>query len=181
LLFVDSHFLNADTCSRIRTAMDRGVAEAAEVLQGSAAVDRRARDATVIDVDPTTLTEVEAALDARRDAIAAFFGIALTEREGAGFLRYTTGGFYGPHRDWTGTSAWPAAARRRIALVVFLNSSRESPGQGEHAGGTLRIFDDEIRDVLPREGCLVAFEATLLHEVLPVRTGIRDVIVDWFY
>ena len=181
MLFVDPDFLGADTCRRIRSAMDRGVAEPAEVLHDAAGADHRGRDATIIEVDPITLSAVETALDARRDAIADFFSIQLTEREGAGFLRYSPGGFYGPHRDWAVTSSWPAAVRRRLSLVVFLNNSHDSPAPGEHAGGTLRIFDSETRDVVPREGCLVAFEATLVHEVLPVREGIRDVIVDWFY
>lgn len=181
MLFVDLDFLEADACRRIRAAMDRGVAEPAEVLHDVAGVDRRARDATVIEVGPVVLREVETALDGRRDAIADFFHISLTEREGPGFLRYTTGGFYGPHRDCAATSSWPAAVRRRVSLVVFLNNARESPAEGEHAGGTLRIFDTDTSDVVPREGCLVAFEATLVHEVLPVRAGIRDVIVDWFY
>jgi predicted 2-oxoglutarate/Fe(II)-dependent dioxygenase YbiX len=30
-------------------------------------------------------------------------------------------------------------------------------------------------------GTLVAFASDVLHEVLPVTAGIRDVVVDWFY
>jgi len=171
-IFVDLRFLDRETCRRIRTAMDLGTKEPAEVLHDAAAADRRARDATIIEVDSATLVEVEAALDTRREAISALFGVTLAEREGTAFLRYTTGGFYGPHRDRASLSSWPDAARRRVAVVGFLS---------ECSGGTLRLLDGEPRNVDPREGCLVAFDAALLHEVLPVRAGVRDVIVDWFY
>ena len=40
-----------------------------------------------------------AALDEQRTAIAAFFAIPLTRREGAGVLRDRAGGFYRCHRD----------------------------------------------------------------------------------
>ena len=36
-------------------------------------------------------------------------------------------------------------------------------------------------DVVPRRGMLVAFPATMLHEVTVVRRGVRDAVVDWYY
>ena len=163
--------------------MDRGTPEPAEILVGrvppkadppvTIALDVEVRRAISIEVDPETLENVERRLDAHRETIAAFFDARLDGREGAGFLRYGPGGFYRPHHDRADLPSWPAAARRRIAIVMFLND--------EFTGGTLRVLDEEPIDVLPRAGSLVAFPATALHEVLPVRTGTRDVIVDWFY
>ena len=162
--------------------MDRGTHEPAEILVGrvppkadppiTIQPDREVRRATSIEVDPETLENVEGRLDAHRDTIAAFFGVTLVGREGVGFLRYGPGGFYRPHRDRADLPSWPGAARRAVAIVIFLND--------EFTGGTLRVLDDEPIDVLPRAGSLVAFPATALHEVVPVRTGTRDVIVDWF-
>lgn len=152
--------------------MDTGVADDAEVLEEAFARRDAIRHAASIEIDGRVVREVEARLDAARQAMAGFFNVVLTDREGAGFIRYPEGGCYAPHRDRADVASWPDAARRRIALVVFLND----------AGGTLRVFlDSSPADINPREGLLVAFPADALHEVTVVRGGFRDVIVDWFY
>lgn len=162
--------------------MDRGASEPAEILRRDISLDEAVRQASSIEVDALTLASVEQRLDAGRHTIGAFFGLALTAREGAGFLRYGPGGFYRPHRDHGIVASWPAAAQRRISIVVFLNGSTDGSAAGEFGGGALRLYDAaEAQDIVPREGLLVAFPATLLHEVLPVRDGTRDAIVDWFY
>ena len=167
--------------------MDRGASEPAEVLDHRITLDTGARMASSVDVDASTLAGVERRLDRQRAAVDGFFGLHLTGREGAGFLRYGPGAFYGPHRDRAVVASWPGAARRRISLVVFLNdgtgaSAPDAGVPGEFTGGTLRLHvtGSEPLDIVPRQGMLVAFPATTLHEVLPVREGTRDVIVDWF-
>ena len=158
--------------------MDRGVAESAEILADGPALDREARRALIIEVDPATLAHVETRLDAARGDLSARCGVPLGGREGAGFIRYSHGGFYRPHRDRAMDADWPGAARRQIAVVVFLNAG--------FTGGELVIYPDAPHDetpirVTPRQGSLAAFDAALLHEVRPVAGGTRDVIVDWFY
>ena len=182
VIYREPAFLDRAACARIVAAMDDGVIEQAEVLDGGFEWDRAIRHATSIDVAPVVLEELERALDSRRSRLANFFGIALAEREGAGFLRYPAGGFYAPHVDRAYVDAWPAAARRAIAVVVFLNGAREGKADGAFNGGTLRIFaDGNTMDVVPRAGLLVAFRADVLHEVTEVQDGIRDAVVDWFY
>ena len=161
--------------------MDRGDAELAEILHDGVALDANARRASSIEVDPIIVAAVEERFDSARSSLSALCGVTLSGREGAGFIRYSDGGFYGPHRDQGHDPQWPSAARRRIAVVVFLNS-------GGFIGGERMIYTepraDNLRDTLeitPREGLLVAFDAARLHEVRPVSGGIRDVIVDWFY
>jgi predicted 2-oxoglutarate/Fe(II)-dependent dioxygenase YbiX len=163
--------------------MDRGAAEPAEILGQHVTFDDDVRRAMSVDVEAATLASVERHLDARRGAIASFFGITLGDREGAGFLRYARGAFYRAHRDRGDVASWPAAARRQISLIVFLNDGAGGERAGEFSGGELRLHDIEPQpvDIVPRQGMLVAFPATALHEVLPVREGTRDVIVDWFY
>lgn len=152
--------------------MDVGVPDDAEVLEEAFARRDAIRLAVSIEIDEGVVRDVEARLDAARQAIADFFDVSLTDREGAGFIRYPEGGFYAPHRDCADVPSWPDAARRRIALVVFLND----------ASGTLRLFlDNSPVDINPREGLLVAFPADTLHEVTVVQDGVRDAIVDWFY
>ena len=69
-------------------------------------------------------------------------------------------------------ASWPEAARRSVAVVLFLN--------GDFEGGLLRLFAGETIEIAPQAGLLVAFPADLLHEVTVV-SGTRDAVVDWFY
>jgi predicted 2-oxoglutarate/Fe(II)-dependent dioxygenase YbiX len=165
-------FLDAATCRRIRARMDGGAVEPAEILDDGIALDEDVRRAANIDVDEATRLAIEAEIDARRDEIGRFFGVTLSGREGVNFLRYEAGDFYLPHVDRAFIESWPDAAQRQVAIVVFLN--------GDFTGGELALIDARV-DVIPQEGLLVAFDAGMLHEVLPVREGRRDVIVDWFY
>jgi predicted 2-oxoglutarate/Fe(II)-dependent dioxygenase YbiX len=178
-LLIDA-FLDAATCRRFRALMDHGAGEAAEILDDTITLDEEVRRVAVIDVPYSAIEEVEKRLDTARDAVGRFFGVSLTSREGANFLRYQKGGFYLPHVDRAVMESWPDAARRQVALVVFLNGSSELPGPGEFRGGELCLIEARV-DVVPREGLLVAFDAGMLHEVAPVAEGTRDVIVDWFY
>jgi predicted 2-oxoglutarate/Fe(II)-dependent dioxygenase YbiX len=177
-------FLDRDTCERIREAMDAGDAEPAEILEEQIALAPDHRCAAHVEVDAATLDLVERLLDAARPRIEAHFGVSLGDREGPSLLRYEQGGFFGPHRDRGTVPSWPAAARRRVSIVVFLSSSSEVESSGTFEGGTLRFHPDDaarLPDVPARARTLVAFPADLIHEVTPVARGVRDVIVDWFY
>jgi predicted 2-oxoglutarate/Fe(II)-dependent dioxygenase YbiX len=175
--------LDADRCRWVRTAMDATAGERAQVLN-----DGEGRLAIDVDVSDDVIDFVESRLDAQRDRIAAFFRMALRGREGAGFLRYEAGGFYGPHVDRAEMPSWPDAARRAVTIVLFLNSSREADPTGGFSGGCLRVFGSCVsglaeshRDVVPKAGMLVAFPSSTAHEVMPVVDGCRDAVVDWFY
>ena len=163
--------------------MDAGTPEPSEVLGGGMTLDEEVRRAAHIDIDTRVLQVIEDRLDAAAPAIGRFYGLQLTEREGTGLLRYPAGGFYKPHRDYAINTAWPGAARRRIAVVVFLASSRDEEASGLFGGGWLRLFPDDgdAIDLKPRQGTLVAFPADTLHEVTVVGDGLRDTLVDWFY
>lgn len=161
--------------------MDAGRAESAEVLHDTIDEQDAVRRAHYVDVAPSVLADVESRLDAERAAIAAHFALPLTGREGAGFVRYPDGGFYRPHRDRADVPSWPDAIRRRIAVVLFLNGSRDIDPGGDFDGGILRLLEGHAIDLVPQQGTLVAFRADLLHEVTVVRGGRRDAIVDWFY
>jgi predicted 2-oxoglutarate/Fe(II)-dependent dioxygenase YbiX len=163
--------------------MDAGVPDPAEVLGAGVSALDQVRRAEMVDVGPDVLALVEARLDQERDRIARHLGVTLEDREGTGFVRYRAGGFYRTHVDWSDSPAWPDAARRRVAAVVFLNTSRAWDPNGEFLGGVLRLLPDdgEAEDIVPRAGTLVAFPATMLHEVTTVSNGVRDAAVDWFY
>jgi predicted 2-oxoglutarate/Fe(II)-dependent dioxygenase YbiX len=177
-------FLEPEECRRVQIAMDRGVPEPAEVLYEQTEIEPDVRRASSFDVDAETLDLVEGRLDSLRSTLGDFYATRLGPREGANFLRYEDGGFYRRHRDRAEVASWPGAAWRRLAIIVFLNSGRDAETSGSFAGGTLRLFpEDEAQaiDIPPVAGTLVAFPATVSHEVTVVRDGTRDTIVDWFY
>jgi predicted 2-oxoglutarate/Fe(II)-dependent dioxygenase YbiX len=155
--------------------MEFGRAEPAEILADEPAIDDAARNALSIEIDASERVTVELALDAARPVVAARCGVTLTDREGAGFIRYRPGGFYRRHCDRANDPAWPGAALRRVSVVLFLNS-------GDFTGGELVLYQGTTPVVVaPQEGTLVAFDAATPHEVQPVVGGTRDVVVDWYY
>jgi predicted 2-oxoglutarate/Fe(II)-dependent dioxygenase YbiX len=182
-IFTAADVLDATACRRVQAAMDAGTREEAEVLADEIELQEDVRRATLIDVADAVLAMVEAALDTRRDPIAQFYDVMLQSREGTGFLRYETGGFYKPHVDRADVPSWPETARRQITVVLFLESSREVDPSGGFSGGVLRLFPDDGDpiEIVPTMGTLVAFPASMPHEVTPVTSGRRDTIVDWFY
>jgi predicted 2-oxoglutarate/Fe(II)-dependent dioxygenase YbiX len=183
-VLVIENALDETNCAQIRRAMDAGVAEAAEVLDHRIELQEDVRRASHVEVDPATLQRLDATLDAHRARIEQFFRLSLPGREGISLLRYGAGGFFKPHRDHGYVDAWPDAGRRRVSLVLFLSTSRDIDPRGTFSGGALRVYADDARppqDIHPRAGTLVAFLSTTLHEVMPVRDGIRDAVVDWCY
>lgn len=177
-------YLSARECRAVREAMDGGCPEAAEMLQDDIRLDEDVRRAAHVEVDEATLTAIEARLDGVRPQLEAFFGVRLGAREGASLLRYRTGGFFRRHRDRGHVASWPPAARRLISVVLFLSSSRDNTPAGRFSGGTLDLLDDHgtvVRRVTPAAGTLIAFRSDTLHEVQPVRDGVRETVVDWFY
>ncbi len=178
-----SAFLNVEACAATRAAMDRGASDPAEILEDTVEHQDHVRRTLSIEVDDTTLGQVERAFEDARDRLAELTGMPLGVREGAGFLRYLPGGFYRSHRDRGDLPSWPGAARRQLAVVLFLNTARAGGDPEGFTGGVLRLYPEgrEPIDIVPVEGLLVAFPATLLHEVTRVGDAVRDAVVDWFY
>jgi predicted 2-oxoglutarate/Fe(II)-dependent dioxygenase YbiX len=182
-IFIAADVLDATACRRVQAAMDAGTGEEAEVLADEIELQEDVRRATLIDVADAVLEMVEATLDSLRAPIAQFYDVVLQSREGTGFLRYETGGFYKPHVDRADVPSWPQTARRQITIVLFLESSRHVDPSGGFSGGVLRLFpeDSEPIEIVPRVGTLVAFPASMPHEVTRITSGRRDTVVDWFY
>jgi predicted 2-oxoglutarate/Fe(II)-dependent dioxygenase YbiX len=183
-IFVAENVMGEASCRLVRAAMDDGAPEPAGILSGDIEVAEHERRASEIDVDEQVLGLVETCLDAQREAIGDFFGRTLGSREGPGLLRYPAGGFYGAHVDLAEVASWPQAAERAVAVVLFLESSRDVDADGGFSGGLLRVYGDGDGaapvDIVPTRGTMVAFPADTLHEVTPVLDGTRDTVVDWF-
>ena len=175
--------MDVPTCRRVQAAMDAGTPEEAEVLSDGFEVHDDGRRATQIDIADAVLAMVDATLDSVRIPVASFYRLVLQSREGVSVLRYETGGFYKPHVDRAHVPSWPLTERRQITMVLFLESSRDVEPAGGFSGGRLRLFpeDGDPIEIAPKAGTLVAFPASMLHEVTRVTSGRRDTIVDWFY
>lgn len=181
-LFRQSGFLTPAECRRVRAAMDLGATEPAEILDAGVTSRPGTRNAVLVEPAEDVIDLIESRLESCRDSVGASLALTLGDREGVGFVRYPSGGFYRPHRDRGDDVQWTAASRRAAALVIFLNSSREvSRAAGEFDGGILRLLEPQLKILIPEAGLLVAFPADVLHEVTEVRGGTRDTIVDWFY
>jgi len=181
-LFRQPAFLRPEECLAARRGMDQGNIEQAEILRQGIHLETSVRVATLVEPEFALIRAVEAKLDACRAHVQGALGLVLGDREGAGFIRYPSGGFYRPHRDRDDDAGWDGATRRAVALVLFLNSSKAAAPTGEFDGGLLRLFfEGHDIDVAPQAGLFVAFPATVLHEVTEVRDGTRDTVVDWFY
>lgn len=184
-MFVLPDVLSSSACGRLRAAIDRSALSPAAILVDDYHVDMAVRQTMEADVDAGTIAEVEAILATVRPRVASFFAVPLAGAEGPGFLRYLPGGFYAPHRDILETDG--ETFPRRISIVLFLTTSSTADRDGTCDGGALRLYGlDEadgsgVVDIAPVAGTLVAFPSSRLHEVLPVQSGIRDAIVDWFY
>jgi predicted 2-oxoglutarate/Fe(II)-dependent dioxygenase YbiX len=174
-MLIDTHYLGDADCAAIRRAMDAGEACPAEVFAGDFIVDPDVRRAADITVDAATIARADAIVEAARTRLETHFAVTLGNREGAGLLRYVRGDFYRLHRDAAEDDA--ALGQRRVSVVLFLS------GGASCEGGRLRVYDDRgaWQAVEPAAGLLVAFDSRQWHEVLPVESGVRDVIVDWFY
>jgi predicted 2-oxoglutarate/Fe(II)-dependent dioxygenase YbiX len=182
-IFIAEDVVDAHICQRVQAAMDTGTPEEAEVLSDDFEVQEDVRRASQIDVADTVLAMVDATLDAVRLPIASFYELALGSREGASFLRYETGGFYKPHVDRAEVPSWPLTARRQITIVLFLESAREREPLGGFSGGVLRLLPEDAApiEIVAKRGMLVAFPASMRHQVTRVTSGRRDTIVDWFH
>ena len=175
--------MDAPSCRRVQAAMDAGTPKQAEVLSDGFEVQEDVRRASQIDIADAVLAMVDATLDAVRIPIASFYQLVLQSREGSSFLRYETGGFYKPHVDRARVPSWPLTEKRQVTIVLFLESSRDVEPSGGFGGGLLRLFPDDGDpiDIAAQAGTLVAFPASMRHEVTRVTSGRRDTIVDWFY
>ena len=172
-VFVRRGFWSDDDCARLRSAMDRGVQSPAEIFEEDFVVNPDVRNALDVAPGDEALAFVEKALGSVMPEVARHFGLALRTSEGAGFLRYGSGGLYKIHSDVIADVA--EQFPRRISVVVFLSAVQ---------GGELRLHPGdgtEPVDLVPVPGTLIAFRSETLHEVRPVFDGVRDVVVDWYY
>lgn len=82
-----------------------------------------------------------------------------------------SGGYFRPHRD----NLSERTAHRRFAMSLLLNEP------GDYEGGELRFPEYGPELYRPRAGEAVIFSCSLLHEVLPVSSGRRYVLLCFLF
>src|ERR1051326_1257294 len=180
-IFIVRHFLNAYQCAQLCAEIGVAPYKSAKVLE-------TAEEGYVLDesfpkvllVEPSQSAEalVRSRLDELKPKLEEHFKVTLPGYNEPQFLRYEPGGFFAPHPD-TGPDSPKHVAARRISVVIFLNSSSETPSPGCYGGGALQFHGllsgphlaNLALSLDGEPGLLVAFKSTVLHEVLPVRFG----------
>ena len=131
--------------------------------------------------DRVILGEIEEALvsfvqQAFVQAIGPQMGREVEWFENPQVLRYEAGGLYGPHSDsdhfLMEEGVWKKVIDRDISLLLYLNQ--------DFAGGEL-AFPQFNYFYRPSAGDLLFFPSSgqYAHQALPVKSGIRYVIVSW--
>ena len=183
-LFVRKGFLDAATCARLRNIAASSPGQPAIIADGSEeSLDLYTRQTTQITVDSQTKNEIRARLLKLQPDLEKHFGVSLNECELPRFLAYREGDFFARHRDTNDNPDLSDGIKSRVlSIIILLN------GEDMYSGGALTFYD-LIPD--PRlkmrgfplqgeEGLLVVFSSRTLHEVQPVKSGVRFSIVTWF-
>jgi predicted 2-oxoglutarate/Fe(II)-dependent dioxygenase YbiX len=98
------------------------------------------------------------------------------------------GSFFRPHRDNSDSVLDPGYVQaRQLSVVCFLNDGDPSTGLPVFDGGTLVVYVTKLDGLLepvvirPTAGSVVVFQADLLHEVRPVKSGCRYSAIGWIH
>ena len=182
-VFARRGFLTPEQCARVQVEMKAASWEPAQVkYDARVVIDQTSRRVKLADVPEVTRTTVAAHLQTLWPELERHFNLAVSTQEPLDFLRYGVGDFFEQHYDSAEEApALPGMLARRISVVIFLNDAEA------YAGGTLTLYGlldqpgwkNRGFGVAGEAGLLVAFPASLWHEVTPVTRGERDSIVTW--
>ncbi|MER5618111.1 2OG-Fe(II) oxygenase [Streptomyces sp. NPDC002215] len=108
--------------------------------------------------------------------------------DGPKFCSYAERGLFRAHRDSSDDPLDPAVVRRRrLSIVCLLNDATPRDGLRSFDGGALVVYVPRPNGTVAPEnirleaGSAVTFRSDLLHEVRPVRAGVRYSAVAWLY
>lgn len=136
-------------------------------------------------VSRASLAGITRSLMSLRAELSAWCGIRLMGLQPPQFLVYRPGDFFLVHSDRPAGER-PIRQRRVLTAVMFLNAPHDV--RQPYAGGELMLYAQTDASGRPQgyplaiqAGQLVVFPAELLHEVLPVQSGVRYTVISWFY
>ncbi len=170
--------LNHALCDRLTALVDTGGVEPSGVEHSRdgrrslqlAPDKKRRRDLTL--EGGLLMAELTAAIGKRvMPEVLKAFSFRATRFEGFKVARYEAenSGFFALHRD----NLSPRSAHRRFALTLHLNDGYE--------GGELQFPEYGRARYRLDKGGAVVFSGSLMHEVLPVTRGKRDVLLTFLF
>lgn len=189
-LFVIKNFLPDDLCARVRSEMVSSDGRPAHfVRKDKNLFDEKIRRTMEKQISPATISLISGKLSNVRGGLEDYFGMELARTQGTKFLYYKEGDFFQRHYDKGINPENPDPVKdRKVSTVIFLNSETDELESGSYTGGSLIIYgavkDPRFKShgfrVIGVTGMLLAFRSDLLHEVKPVKEGVRYTAVDWF-
>lgn len=174
------HVLDAQTCSAlIATWHEKGnIASGTHDSQGNADLGADAQTSKARrdhEIKDPKLKATVSELIGRRIApeIQKAFDYQVAGTTMVKIARYgaDTGGYFRPHRD----NIAPGVLHRRFALSLLLNDP------SEYTGGGLRFMEYGPEVYYPPAGAAMVFSGSLLHEVMPVTSGERFVLLTFLF
>ena len=131
-------------------------------------VNPEVRITSIHDLDPTTELHaelLETVIDGVNEYGQKYKTCRISKGEPLRVGRYRSGGFYAQHSDSSGSE-------RVLSAILYLNSDFE--------GGELK-FEHQNVTIKPEEGMLVLFPSSFLfvHESLPIKEGLKYIVVGW--
>lgn len=180
-------FLDSITRARILSEMQGAPGSPADVygLPAGPQVATRTRSARKLAVSAESRQLVRDLLAGALGRLARHFDVTLSNVEDPQFLRYEEGDYFVAHQDGNTPLIRDASLKRRVSVVIFLNSPRLAGEGGAYDGGSLvlhgRYPDFDRKLIAPATpGALFAFRSETTHEVTPVTDGERYTIVSWY-
>lgn len=189
--FVIEQFLDEEFCGQLVDAVTSGPQEPAPVLRGTASVvePRMRRAMRARTVPAPMLAHLVERFGSVMPSLERQFGVTLTRCQPPTVLIYGKGDHFKVHRDNdAGTGSPEHVRRRKVSVVVFLNTHSSRPDDVGYCGGNLNLYRlsstptwDNCRTVIHgRQGLLVAFPSHIYHDVFPVTHGTRRTVVSWY-
>lgn len=182
--FVADDFFDAASCQRLMTLAQKERSVKTGVVNlhgGSSYQDEEARRTKYLFLPERQTLALNYRLMSLKPQLESHFGLQLAGCHPPQLLAYQAGDFFRRHRDQM-VEADRFSMVRNLTIVAFINQA-----DSDYTGGELVLYDvrpdwPEQGRVFPaHSGRLLAFRPHLYHEVLPVLTGIRYTLIDWFY
>jgi predicted 2-oxoglutarate/Fe(II)-dependent dioxygenase YbiX len=176
-------------CLAVIGTMDRSMTVAGSVLRRSSdMVDPRLRKCSEHVLPAEQSNKVIAAMRAVIGEMPLPLRPLPPTLDGPKFCSYTAGEYFRAHRDRSEDMLDPTVVRmRHLSIVCLLNDADPGGGLPVYDGGALVIHvprpDGSIapENIQAPAGSIVTFRADLLHEVRPVRSGVRYSAIAWLY
>lgn len=196
-LFAVKEFFDREFCAQICAEIEAESSVPGAALKGavlkqeadSPLPDEEIRRTSLFILSSPVAVRVREKLFELMPRVAEHFALELTGCQTVKFAVYRAGDYFKPHVDVVDyENATREIKERKVSVVIFLNRETAEAQEGTYCGGQLTfyglmnnsVFADFGLPLAPEPGLFVAFSPRLLHEVTPVTSGQRYVVLTWY-